>query len=70
MSLLFFNEKSTYYFDKHWQCSRNTTIDKKVFTSYRDTIERPEGIEAGTAMLVGANKEFILKNSLLTDQNE
>ena len=38
----------------------------------RDTTERPEGVEAGTALLVGANKESIVSTvkSLLYDQNK
>lgn len=36
----------------------------------RDTTERPEAVEAGTVILVGTNKELIIKeaNSLLTDK--
>ncbi len=46
------------------------TIGKPVLVM-RNTTERPEGIEAGTSLLVGANKDVIVDNTnrLLDDQN-
>lgn len=37
---------------------------------YRDTTERPEGVEAGTLKLVGTDEEVIYQNFKLLLENE